>query len=364
MAEWQGRFYVDLCLPMGCSISCSLFESFSTFLEWVVKKEAGVRSVLHYLDDFLCIGPPKSFVCASLLAAIQSVFKCFGVPLASDKTEGPSTLIKFLGILIDSEAMECRLPDDKVSDLLEAVREARSHRKIRLKDLQSLLGKMNFACRIIPMGRVFCRRLAAATSGITFPHHFVRLARTLKDDLAVWEQFLIEFNGRSLWIRPPVSNFDLDIHTDAAGSTGFGAYCSGQWCADRWPESWRNNGLTRNLVLLELFPIVVACEIWYNIFQNRKVRFHCDNLGVVEVINKQSASSLPVVTLLRHLVLRCLKSNCQITAVHVPGVCNSVADALSRFQWDRFRSLAPMAEVQGKKCPDFLWSLPVTPHTL
>lgn len=44
----QGDYYVDCCLSMGCSISCSLFESFSKFLEWVVKREAGWSSALHY----------------------------------------------------------------------------------------------------------------------------------------------------------------------------------------------------------------------------------------------------------------------------------------------------------------------------
>lgn len=34
--HWQEEFYVDHSLPMGCSISCALFEKFSSFVEWVV----------------------------------------------------------------------------------------------------------------------------------------------------------------------------------------------------------------------------------------------------------------------------------------------------------------------------------------
>lgn len=30
---WEDGFFVDCCLPMGCSVSCSYFEMFSTFLE-------------------------------------------------------------------------------------------------------------------------------------------------------------------------------------------------------------------------------------------------------------------------------------------------------------------------------------------
>ncbi|KAM9329431.1 uncharacterized protein PAF06_002473 [Gastrophryne carolinensis] len=99
---FEGGYYVDRCLPMGCSISCADFEAFSSFLEWVVKERAGVGSVTHYLDDFLCIGPGGTRVCELLLATMLNVFGVFGVPVAHDKTEGPATTIKFLGIDIDT----------------------------------------------------------------------------------------------------------------------------------------------------------------------------------------------------------------------------------------------------------------------
>ena len=35
--QFDGKFYLDKCLPMGCSVSCATFEKFSTFLDWAVK---------------------------------------------------------------------------------------------------------------------------------------------------------------------------------------------------------------------------------------------------------------------------------------------------------------------------------------
>jgi hypothetical protein len=32
--KFGGSYYIDKCLPMGCSVSCKLFETFSTFLQW------------------------------------------------------------------------------------------------------------------------------------------------------------------------------------------------------------------------------------------------------------------------------------------------------------------------------------------
>lgn len=38
----------------------------------------------------------------------------FGVPLAAQKTEGPTTELNFLGKVLDTGLMECRLPLDKL----------------------------------------------------------------------------------------------------------------------------------------------------------------------------------------------------------------------------------------------------------
>ncbi|KAM3936010.1 uncharacterized protein RB166_003095 [Leptodactylus fuscus] len=253
--------------------------------------------------------------------------------------------------------MECRLPEDKLVSLRTEVGRACRLRKIMLRDLQSLLGKLNFACRIMPMGRVFCRRLAGATAGVSSPRHFIRLTRDHRDDLEVWASFLELYNGRSLLMSPAVSTVDWELFTDASGSVGFGAYFGGAWCAGRWPSDWVELGWVRNLCLLELFPIVVAVEVWGDRFRDRKVRFHCDNQSVVSAINSLTASSPPVVCLLRYLILKCLSLNAWVVAVHVPGVSNVIADSLSRFQWERFHAVAPDADVEGHPCPAHLWDV-------
>lgn len=155
----------------------------------------------------------------------------------------------------------------------------------------------------------------------------------------------------------PVSSVDMELFTDASGAHGFGAYLQGEWCAVRWPQVWRDKVFLTNLALLELFPIVVAVEIWGQYLANKRIRFMCDNLGVVQAINRQSASSRAVICLLRFLVLKGLSLNALFVAVHVPGVCNGVADSLSRFQMERFRTLAPGAASEGIPCPEHLWNL-------
>ena len=40
--KWNGFFYMDAVLPMGCSSSFSIFEAFSSALEWVAKTKLGI----------------------------------------------------------------------------------------------------------------------------------------------------------------------------------------------------------------------------------------------------------------------------------------------------------------------------------
>jgi hypothetical protein len=61
-----------------------------------------------------------------------------GVPIAGDKTEGPSTRITYLGLLIDTEKMLIQIPDEKVQELFYFFNQASKRKKITLRQLQSL----------------------------------------------------------------------------------------------------------------------------------------------------------------------------------------------------------------------------------
>ena len=68
---------------------------------------------LHYLDDFLLLGPAGSSECRSALDTTLAVSEQVGVPVAPAKTEGPCTKLAFLGIEIDTMSPQLRLPEDK-----------------------------------------------------------------------------------------------------------------------------------------------------------------------------------------------------------------------------------------------------------
>ncbi|XP_077779111.1 uncharacterized protein LOC144326428 [Podarcis muralis] len=355
--KFQGKYYVDRAMPMGCAVACSAFEAFSTFLDWALRFRANTIGVTHYLDDFLFVGGANTGECASLLEAFSALAEDLGVPLAAEKTEGPATRLTYLGIELDTVAQSSRLPVEKIAALKQLIQDTLKLRKITLRQIQSLLGHFNFACRVVSPGRPFCARLARLSVGLKHPLHRVRLPRSVKADLEVWTAFLEKYNGVSLWQDVLNLSSDFQVQSDAAGSLGFGLYFKGRWCAQRWPSAWQGQAITRDLTFLEFFPIVVAVHIWTEEFRDHRVCFRTDNLAVVNILARQSSRSARVSSLLRAFVLRCLEYNILFSAKFVPGANNDIADALSRFQIPRFRSLAPGAQLSPEPFPEYLWNV-------
>ena len=81
----------------------------------------------------------------------------------------------FLVIELDTIAMEARLPLDNILKIKNNLSEMRVRRKVTLRDLQSLIGLLNFACCVVQTGRTVLRMLIDRTKGIQQPHFHIRL---------------------------------------------------------------------------------------------------------------------------------------------------------------------------------------------
>lgn len=358
--KFQGQYYFDKCMPFGCSISCSTFEKFAKFLEFMVKNKSPRGLIIHFLDDFLMAGKQGTNDCQALLDQFHQCLQRLSVPIATEKTEGPTTCLIFLGLEIDSVEMVVRIPMNKLIEIRVKITEMLKKEKVTLRCMQSLIGALNFACRAIIPGRPFCRRLINAICGLTVPHHHLRINKGIRQDLKMWLRFFQDFNGVSVFHnRFWVSNVDVELYTDSAAGWGLGcaAYFAGKWAFGAWPVSWFEQEIVHDITTLELFPIFVSLHIWGAELRNKKLLFHCDNMAVVQVVNSMTSKSEKLMVLLREITIHCLKLNIVIKAKHINGVKNVLTDALSRLQVDKFRRLAPGAEKEPAKIPDHLWNL-------
>ena len=93
--------------------------------------------------------------------------------------------------------------------------------------------------------------------------------------------------------------------------------------------------------LPELFAIVAAALTWVHLLAGQRIRFHCDNLPIVQAWTNQSSRHRGIMDLLRTLFFIAARNNFTVSLVHLPGRLNCIADTLSRNQMSCFFSLAP-----------------------
>jgi hypothetical protein len=156
------------------------------------------------------------------------------VPIADEKTEGPTCVMEYLGLTIDTREMTVNIPDKKMKELpvLVLIREVAFSKKVTLKKIQSLCGVLAFCTRAIPAGRAFSRRLYMATSKAKQPFHLIRITKEIFNDLMIWKMFVENFNGTTFILDDTwLSNFDMLLFTDSAGGIGkrCGCYLFGKW---------------------------------------------------------------------------------------------------------------------------------------
>ena len=346
-------YFVDKCLPFGAAISCAIFQAFSNALAHITAFKTQSDNI-NYLDDFFFAALLKR-VCDNYVQQFLDICQFINLPVSDEKTEWGQTTIIFLGLMIDTHRQCVMVPLEKIEKALQLIKKilASKKNKTTLRELQELCGFLNFIGKAIVPGRVFTRRLYTHTSGVLKPHHHVSLKQDLKADLKMWICFL---QHPAAYCRPfyhldkDLSSVELDLFTDAAKTKGCGGYYKDQWFIAEWDHEFiREHNPSINY--LELYAVTVAVINWSALFGDRKIILFCDNLSVVHMINNSSSNCKNCMTLLRIITLQGLINNVKISAAHVSGISNDLADKLSRLEYRQFRATARKMKKTFKGTP-------------
>ena len=346
--QWRGKFYVDLTLSFGGRSAPRIFSSVAEVLRFILCQVTKFSSLMNYLDDFLNITPRYGIHSRQVAGRASSDFgmvlatcQDLGVPVAHRKTVGPTTLLEFLGIVLDTERFEARLSPKKVHELLQLLSAWIRKKHGTKRELLSVIGKLTYCCQVVEPGRPFLRRLINRAYSVNFLHYQVHLNALEREDLRWWNTLLSDWNGVSLfrwldWDTP----VDFEVGSDAAKSRGLGIIFQQEWVSMASPEHDTEN---MNIAVLELIPVVIAAQIWGAHWARKRLLFKIDNMAVVQSINSGLPKDTHLAFLVRHLALLSVKFNFSYKAAHVPGKFNIAADALSRFDYRTFRNAMPEA---------------------
>lgn len=111
-------------------------------------------TVLAYLDDFLIISD-AAVECQLAYQALIELLNELWFQINWDRAAERCRRLTFLGINIDTVRRQLTLPERKLCELPLLLSETTAKRSITKRHLKSLVGKLNFAARVVFGGRTF-----------------------------------------------------------------------------------------------------------------------------------------------------------------------------------------------------------------
>ncbi|CAC5382964.1 unnamed protein product [Mytilus coruscus] len=160
--------FYDTKLSFGSKLAPHILQRLSQ----AVRRMMSCRgfTIIAYLDDF-CICETTKQRCVQALYILLALLRKLGFMINWSKVVDPTTKLTFLGIEIDSIAMELRLPGEKLSLLKHELAEFRNIKRASKKQLQSITGKLNWASAVVHGGRVYLRRIIDAITPLKHDWH-------------------------------------------------------------------------------------------------------------------------------------------------------------------------------------------------
>ena len=334
----QKQYYVDLVLPFGLRSSPKLFNEYADALQFIMLKN-GVSECMHYMDDYVTLGPKNSTQCRNNLEIMQKVCDDIGFSINPNKLVLPNTVIEFIGFIVDTNNMELRISENRLRDIIAELTLWEGRKTCKKRELLSIIGKLIFVSKVVRSGRTFVRRLIDLSRKVKYLHHRVNLNLSARKDIQWWLAYLPSWNGitmlyDSVW----TTNQQLELYTDSS-DIAIGAYFNDAWFYEVLDDKLRNMSINWR----ELYAIVIAITTWGKQLASKRLLIYCDNLSICYILQKGTSKSEIIMDLVRQLFYICAQYNIELSAKYVSTVNNGIADSLSRLQFNRFRSLAPCA---------------------
>lgn len=273
----------------------------------------------------IILSPNKAKAYQDLKVA-QQLLRDLGLPEASDKIQLPSKAITWLGVNIDSEALTISVPQGKLQDIRKTVKKAQACKSLAKRHLQSLIGKLLSVAKCVAPARLFVARLLDGLRAMK--RNYVRINKSMRADLAWFEEYLAQWNGVSLI---PPRDPDKVIVVDASGS-GVGGSDGVLAYARQLTDV---SDPVSNITELEWANVVIALHSLLS--RNDKgshIKIMSDSMVAVQVFQSGRGHYPILLDCARHLWMLQAVLEIKITYDHIPGQFNQLADALSRIHID------------------------------
>lgn len=148
-----------------------------------------VIAILNYLDDVAGAERKENAVFA--YNCWGSVLEKCGFEESAEKVSPPSEIMSFLGVLFNTLTMTIEITPERLIEIRKLIQLWLNKDFASLKQIQSLLGKLNFIAACIKPSRVFVARLLKWLRSLYGSSEFLHVIPDYaKNDIIWWNRFL------------------------------------------------------------------------------------------------------------------------------------------------------------------------------
>ena len=206
---------------------------------------------------------------------VGKIINDIGMQEAEDKATAPSHKMVFLGLEVNTLDMTLRIPDDKLHTIREELEWWCNATKVNKKQIQRLLGLLNFAAGCIRPGRIyFSRILNFLRECNAVKGKWYLIDEEVRKDIKWWQLCAHNFNGVSLIMNENWEAPDAIFSTDSY-LTGGGGWCDREFFHIKYPEWLLEQEADINV--LECLMILTALRLWAPKWGRKQILCKCDN---------------------------------------------------------------------------------------
>lgn len=321
---WKGFYFFDVNSPQGLRTGVLFCQRFTNSIRYIMNQMDFF--LLNYLDD-LHGCEHKSKIWQSFETLLR-VLRDIRRDVAHDKTTKPTSQIEVLGIWFDVIQQIIAVAPDRVHEIMHILDKWRFKSHATKKDMQKLIGKLQFIAKCVRPGRVFIARMLRWMHKMS-DHEYRRIDNQTRADIKWWYYMIPRHSSVSVIWHLQVETADKEIASDA-NLEGCGAHSETHFFHCLFPQKIMN--ITNNIAQRELLTIAASLKVFGSQIRGKKVTFLCDNQASVACVNSGRAKDDFMQKVLREIAFLSAMGDFLIRTRYIDTRSNRPADILSRWK--------------------------------
>lgn len=354
--RWFNKFYQFTCLPNGFSDGPRLFTKLLKPVFSTLRHKG--HNITSYIDDTLMCSNTLTdcFACMNdTIRLLQKVGFCINV---AKSVLTPTTRIEYLGNVIDSVAMNVTLPAHRRNKILRHCSLLVTKKKEKIREVARLIGLLVAAFPAVELGKLHYR---------TLEREKIKALAEAGGDFSGWMNITEEFRTELTWWIENLENQDRKIFRNAPETVLFTDASDLGWAGCIHDSTtngrWSPDEVGLHINARELLAILFSLKSFTSLISGLHVKVLCDNTTAICYVNEMGGVKSTICDKISKDIWNwCICHKAWLTASHIPGKCNVMADAASRYFNDRHewqlnvRIFKDLCSIFGKPCIDLFAS--------